>query len=1444
MIDLREPLKAGTILKNNNSEYVIQTLIGRGANCLVYDAVYYDGIGERHKVRIKELFPVYMSVERDDSGCISVTACDKKRFCTIKENFIRTYQRNTEIRNLTGLVNSTSNTQDIWENSGTCYSVCSYEEGQNYREYEDETLYELLRHVKALAKVISGYHEKKYLHLDIKPENVFIFPETAEHVMLFDFDSVVSEDEIKKKTDFILSYSAGFSAPEQKRGRNDQIGTWSDVYSIGALLYFKLFGKKADLLDIWIGKGIRIKHTKYDKDINSPKLERMLKQFFENTLAISRYARWKTMDDVLNALDQMIPMADPENKYIPGNFVYNENCFVGRRKELSAIRDMLVNVNAVFLSGIGGSGKTEIAKRYAYCYRESYNVIMFLRFDKSIREMISEQVVIKNWECDENDDIEKCYKSKLEIMKQVLTPEDLLIVDNFDVDYDKNLEELLECNCKFIFTTREDYRDYNYPQIDIGQLANREEAFALFDSFNDCDYSSNEVNAIDQLMKYVDYHTMMIVLISKYLRDSGENPSLLYEKFCKKEGVTNTGDTKVKHRKDKRLSNQVVNKHLKTLFEFSKFTERELQIMRALSLLGSVRIREQLWMSMVNNCFGVEEVNGLIKRGWIETDRAEKNPKISLHQIILDLIYNEEKPDTENCGAAVGGYVRYIQSKLEDKTDRRIRKKVADILLDRLKGNDLTIARFYYAYGKVKWNPEAIERAAELCEHIQSPEAQKLLVDIRILELSHYDVDEDLFCLESDEQVQECVNHLYTKVFRKELEIFADIRKCSKGKFSNQLKHIERGSALSKRMPIWNYLDLGNSEHKLFGETECSLLLQLAIVLCAVANKIRINNMIMEEGDVFGFSSFYLDAESILQYLYEYVIKDKSESCSYDFKEYLLTKSMEFYGEYDYTKLTQTACVGVAGKVAFYSECLEALKNMKKEKEDTCYTDDTFYMNAGDQADFDRRYSEAIAYYDKALQNEESTYDDIMYRKCDALIGLHSLDMAEKGLLDVLQYDITNNLDICCTCRKLIRVYKEKKDFGKVQEYGRLILSKIKEQEETNHEWVFDTSVELLNLELVDDKEKSEYRKDCMKCLRIMVQKDRMEPDIIDSLERFWMLNQNTENCGEELICSYYKIATRYRVNHNFEEAKRIYRCLINYLAREQLYNDIYIRSMLWVADLYINHVYEDYDLAASLLREVQKCDLKEYKDSMYFASKLQLLKEELSERGYWRLQELNYNPDSACNYFLIAENDIAESHPDRREQFEIWLDVADKYVSAGEEVMLMKSLKELKKVLSECFSSYNLKRYMERFFSAGVTGDANSCGNDIEELIAYIKKQVVKHPCTTEEQTDIIFEFSMGLAKQDIASGANLFLSMVYGIITNIESDFCGFVFSIWDRIEEVGLEAYMLEDFSSEMSNVIVTRTDRFLEAVDEDQCGIYRKIKEIKKHYEQYQIEFKSE
>ena len=105
--------------------------------------------------------------------------------------------------------------------------------------------------------------------------------------------------------------------------------------------------------------------------------------FLKKTLSIATAPRWHEMQKVIDALDELIKLADINDVYLLDSFQYNSACFVGRQDDLEEINELLAKNQLVFLSGIGGIGKTELAKQYAYRHRAQYDTVVFAVYEKN-----------------------------------------------------------------------------------------------------------------------------------------------------------------------------------------------------------------------------------------------------------------------------------------------------------------------------------------------------------------------------------------------------------------------------------------------------------------------------------------------------------------------------------------------------------------------------------------------------------------------------------------------------------------------------------------------------------------------------------------------------------------------------------------------------------------------------------------------------------------------------------------------------------------------------------------------------------------------------------------------------------------------------------------------------------------------------------------------------
>ena len=708
MTDNRKKLPAGTVLEDGSAKIILREEVGRGASCIVYNAEQIDKTGINHNVRVKECYPVWLFLERDDRGNLTANFSDAEKFSAEKNRFLKAYEKNSVIRNTLGLVNSTVNAGNFLYKNQTCYSVMTFDEGSDYKNYTDASLKELLVHIKSLSLIIGKYHQSGYLHLDIKPENILILPETAEHILLFDFDSMISFADLKRGAAVTVSYSDGFSAPEQVQGKVGKIGTHTDIFSIGAVLFYKLFGRKVQFEDCTLSARYDFTKIKYPDSRYQPPLYKKLRQFFNKTLSLSIFSRWKNIEPLTEILDELILLADTERIFPCDNFHYNTANFIGRAEELSEIHETLKHNQLIFLSGLGGLGKTELAKKYAAQHREEYDTIIFCRYDTSIVDLVANEIIVNGLEQEEDESAENFFARKLSVMKKNLDARCLIIVDNLDTDADENLEELFSCPCKFIITTREDFSEYNYRQLTVEKIKDPTEILEVFRTYNDTRYDSEDFSATEKIIRLVDNHTMMVELIAKYLRETEESPARLYEKFLANEGITAVDDTRVKQRKDKRLRATDLNKHLRFLFNLSNFSEDEQEIMRSLSLMGGVRIRESYFVEMLS-LENSSRVDGLIKRGWIEFNDATE--KISLHQIILDLVYADLKPTTENCPHITAAMIQTLKKNFSSWEVEKVRDKFADIFMSRISGDDLAYAELCLNYGVEKF----LEPAEKIC---------------------------------------------------------------------------------------------------------------------------------------------------------------------------------------------------------------------------------------------------------------------------------------------------------------------------------------------------------------------------------------------------------------------------------------------------------------------------------------------------------------------------------------------------------------------------------------------------------------------------------------------------------------------------------------------------------------------------------------------------------
>lgn len=1259
MRDNRVALEIGYRLENSDNKTIkINAEVGRGASCIVYDAEYTDSIGAAHNIRLKECYPAYLLIERKDRGALIPFDANKEQFQEEKERFNQAYQRNVTIGNTLGLINSTINSTDIFSCNNTCYSIMALSEGSDYSKYEDASLTELLVHMKSLAQLIKKYHDRGYLHLDIKPENVFILPETPEHILLFDFDSVMTKEELALTGRYRLQFSDGFSPPEQIQGKIKKIDTHTDIFAIGALLFFKLFGRKATIEECRISTSFHFHEMRYFSEKYQPKLFSTLEKFLKNTLSASIIPRWKNMQQVMDCLDALIPLSDIDAIYLVDSFQYHTACFIGRESEIDKMHYIMEKNQLLFLSGIGGIGKTELAKQYANRYRNEYNTIIFAVFNKDIVSLVNDEILINHIEKDEKESDIDYFKRKIEILKQIVTDKDLIMIDNFDVDSDERLETLFCCPCKFIVTSRMDFRDYNYPQITVDRMENIEDVLQLFSSYNEIIYDAEDTIAIEKLVEYVDYHTMTVELIAKYLRVSGEAPTLLLECFMQKEGTTNTKDINVKQRKDHRLRAESVNHHLETLFDVSGFEDTEKEVIGSLSLLANIRIKKQRFEEICPIEHISEKLNQLIKRGWIEYN--EKLDKISLHQIIQDLIYKNLRPTAENCPNIVRGINQYITADTANYIERRMKQSVLEVFMNRITGSSIPYAKLCLLYGQ----KDKLDEAEQICLRQENKEVYDILQRIYRKKIKLISDCEDMFESELD------------------LEDY----------LAEQLKRMEE--LLDK--VIWycqNYTDNVNYKVKECIDT-CSELdhfLADNAWWYSTERNPNIDRIYNKMADIYDTVTGLLPKTTF----------------AIDEKERLYKKIRDFYSGEDLGALYRCEFFSNVEKAYWYQERIDELRAKRNaESADEFamdrggttydYTNDVSCSALAQKYEEEGNYQKAIEYYQKAYKDGDEWYENFIQRIAHVYLKMNQPEKAIAYLEEILDRDKENEKNSNAyfayssyICIDLIKNLIKLQDYEKAKIYA-LELIHYEEPDvykEDNSYAVTYVLAAYYYLYIIENEpnKKALFWQQCIKYYK-MLQNNKIEEDIFDFIEEYLI---KEDVCFEEIFAILDRID-----NYNTKDIKE--KLIVNFIAKNKNANEFdkyHVILMIEYAKLFNEYPYELIKEAESNCEKAQELYLEYKLQDKYIQSLLYETKAEImsNDKDYEYDQVLELK--RKCDYRLLAEQQLQKAVDDEN-KVKIWKDAADSYRYVEHYEMQIDCLEKSLAIIILVLNQYEFSRF------------------------------------------------------------------------------------------------------------------------------------------------------
>ncbi len=313
--------------------------------------------------------------------------------------------------------------------------------------------------------------------------------------------------------------------------------------------------------------------------------------------------------------------------------------FCGRDTELEKLHELLCSKGKVFVQGIAGIGKSELAKAYAKKYDKEYTNIMYITYSGDLKNDIVNMDFADDVDENETDDA-RFSRHHRHLRK--LRADSLLIIDNFNTVTAKDsvLDVLLKYHCRILFTTRS--RFDNYTSMNLEEIADAEVLVNLMGCF----YPEAEKNrpVLRQIIQTVHSHTLAVEMSARLLESGIMEPLLLLKKLKEEKAALDATDT-IGISKDGKSRKATYYDHIHTLFTLYQLSEAETDIMRNLALAPLSGVQNRLfanWLKMRD----MNTVNDLIEKGFV---KAMEGRMIALHPMVQEVTMEETKPSVQAC---------------------------------------------------------------------------------------------------------------------------------------------------------------------------------------------------------------------------------------------------------------------------------------------------------------------------------------------------------------------------------------------------------------------------------------------------------------------------------------------------------------------------------------------------------------------------------------------------------------------------------------------------------------------------------------------------------------------------------------------------------------------------------------------------------------------------
>ena len=523
--------------------------------------------------------------------------------------------------------------RNIWDKSQHTYfsRLCNRKEGLPYFEEYSKEIFEVLNADTLLAQIIKiqNCFEEHHYNSEVFHKKVSIF------IQLCQNDPFLSRNDLN----YLLKQFAVISD-------SDISASFYDAWSFTVLLLIALCADNtySNKLIRWI----------QDEKLNAEYL----------------YSFNKTADS------EMLLSLRNRNVAVFGK-AEEQPFFFGRESELYELMEAVRHKAKVFVSGIGGIGKTELLRQLVYYCGQNrkYTNIISVVYESTLPESFKHVF-------SDNDikDADELFHDALYQIKTITNDSVILFIDNADIIHEETVywKELSDLPCPVIVTSRNAAPD-GFDELKLNSLDARP-ALLLLRRYYQNSFSRKEQ---DQLLDAISSHTfyghpLTLKLFACYAREKSISIEQLSEMILKV-AEENHADP----------FDHLLQNIYRNLYETSNLKADQLQIV---SIISFIHYRQYSLSEIHSFCLRKkkEEVlekhlEELVQNGWLE----KKADQYSMHPLIAECIRNNSVSEE-----SIHDYLDYAQSKYNEVGDSVLLSHYKDsILINEIGFNLLRICR-------------------------------------------------------------------------------------------------------------------------------------------------------------------------------------------------------------------------------------------------------------------------------------------------------------------------------------------------------------------------------------------------------------------------------------------------------------------------------------------------------------------------------------------------------------------------------------------------------------------------------------------------------------------------------------------------------------------------------------------------------------------------------